>query len=50
MFSHILVLIMVNMNFLEGNSDAGAISRESVPELGRFKKSIVSKVWWKMLV
>ncbi len=50
MFSHILVLIMVNLNFIEGDSEAGTMSRESVPELVRLKRTIVSKIWWKMLV
>ena len=44
------MFIIVNLNFIEGNSDAGTISRESVTELARLRRSIVSKVWWKMLV
>ena len=51
MFSHILVvLIMVNMNFVEGDNDAGTVSRESVSELLRLRRSIVSRALWKMLV
>ena len=50
MFSHILVLIMVNLNFVEGDYDAGTVSRESVTELLRLRRSIVSKALWKMLV
>ena len=50
MFSHILVvLIMVNMNFVEGDNDAGTVS-QSVSELLRLRRSIVSRALWKMLV
>ena len=55
MFSPILVLIMVNLRMIESYSAASMngkrfLTNNSRPELVRLPRSIVSNIWWKMLV